>query len=150
MASKLHMAIILALAGAGITIGLISAQERRPIVLDRAPVRMVQDPYPTFNGIAMDSERGEIIMADDNRSSLLAYDADLDPSNRSPQEPRAINGPKHNLGYTCTLAISPEHNEVYTVDNAWKDNMTVYPLDAKGEAAPIRELNVDHGAWGIF
>ena len=28
MASKLHMAIILALAGAGITIGLISAQER--------------------------------------------------------------------------------------------------------------------------
>src|SRR5215813_3371721 len=53
MASKLRMAIFLALAGAGITIGLISAQERRPIVLDRAPVPMVQDPYPTFNGIAM-------------------------------------------------------------------------------------------------
>ena len=72
MASKLPMAISLALAGAGITIGLISAKEKRPIVLDRAPVRMVQDPYPTFNGIAMDSERGEVIVADDNRSSRLA------------------------------------------------------------------------------
>jgi DNA-binding beta-propeller fold protein YncE len=111
---------------------------------------MVQDPYPTFNGIAMDSERGEIIMADDNRSSLLAYDVEFEPSDRSTEARRAISGPKTHLGYTCTLAISPEHNEVYTVDNDWKDNMTVYPLDAKGETAPIRELNVDHGAWGIF
>ena len=114
MASKLRMAIFLALAGAGITISLISAQERRPIVLDRAPVRMVQDPYPTFNGIAMDSERGEIIMADDNRSSLLAYDVEFEPSDRSTEARREISGPKTHLAYTCTLATSPEHNEVYT------------------------------------
>src|SRR5262249_46252926 len=88
MASKLRMAIFLALAGAGVTISLISAQERRPIVLDRAPVRMVQDPYPTFNGIAMNSERGEIIMADDNRSSLLAYDVEFEPSERSTEARR--------------------------------------------------------------
>ena len=150
MAKKLRVAIYLALLGAWITTDSSFTQEKRPVVLDRAPVRMVQDPYPTFNGIAMDSDRGEVIMADDNRSSLLAYDVEFEPSDKITEERREISGPKTHLGYTCTLAISPEHNEIYTVDNDWKDNMTVYPLDAKGEAAPIRELNVDHGAWGIF
>jgi len=95
MAKKLRVAISLVLVGAGITISLISAQEKRPIVLDRAPVRMVQDPYPTFNGIAMDSERGEVIMADDNRSSLLAYDVEFEPSDKVTEERREIAVPRH-------------------------------------------------------
>src|ERR1700746_3644506 len=107
MAKKLRLAISLALAGTWIATGSISTQEKRPIVLDRAPVRMVQDPYPTFNGIAMDSERGEVIMADDNRSSLLAYDAEFKPADKVTEERREISGPKTHLGYTCTLAISP-------------------------------------------
>src|SRR6266852_747804 len=132
MAKKLRAAIYLVLAGAWITTDSSFTQEKRPVVLDRAPVRMVQDPYPTFNGIAMDSERGEVIMADDNRSSLVAYDVEFEPSNKVTEERREISGPKTQLAYICTLEISTEHNEIYTVDNDWKDNMTVYPLDAKG------------------
>ncbi|MDA2934560.1 beta-propeller fold lactonase family protein [Acidobacteria bacterium AH-259-D05] len=126
-----------------------TAGEQRPIILNKVPVRVIQDPYPTFNGIGMDVERGEVIMTDDNRASILAYGSEFKPTDR-PNEPlRRIEGPKTHLGYICALAISPEAKEIYTVDNDWKDNMSVYPLDADGEVAPLRELNVDHGSRDI-
>ena len=133
----------------------VAAQEEafgtnRPLVVDKAPVRIIQDPYPTFNGIAMDVERGEVIMTDDNRASVLAYGSEFQPTDRPNEPRRALAGPKTHLGYTCSLAIFPGANELYVVNNDWKDNMTVYPLDADGEVAPLRELDVDHGAWGIF
>ena len=37
--------------------------ERQPVVLDRAPVRIIEDLFPVFNGITMDVERGELIVA---------------------------------------------------------------------------------------
>jgi len=127
-----------------------SSEKTRPIVLDKAPVRIIQDPYPVFNGIAMDVERGEVLMSDDNRGSVLAYASQFRSTDRAMEPRRRIEGAKTHLGYVCTLTISPEAKEIYTVDNDWKDNMCVYPLDAEGEVAPVRELNVDHGAWGIF
>lgn len=151
--------ILAALAGSWMMAGLCwaaaaqkarSAAERRPLVLNRAPVRIVHDPYPTFNGIGMDVERGEVILTDDNQASLLAYGSQFKPTNRVMEPRRRVKGLKTHLGYVCTLSISPEHKEVYTVDNDWKDNLCVYPLNARGEVAPLRELNVDHGAWGIF
>ncbi len=127
-----------------------SSGEKRPLVFEKAPVRIIQDPYPTFNGIGMDVERGEVIMTDDNRASVLAYGSQFNPTDRPNEPRRIIEGLRTHLGYVCSLTISPEANEIYTVDNDWKDNMAVYPLDADGEVAPLRELNVDHGAWGIF
>ena len=146
------------LAGIWIMIGFwVVAQQKvkstgdeRPIILEKRPVRIIQDPYPTFNGITMDVERGEVIMTDDNRGSVLAYGSEFTPTDRPNEPRRTIEGPKTHLGYVCALAISAEAKEIYTVDNDWKDNLTVYPLDSEGEVAPIREINVDHGAWGIF
>jgi DNA-binding beta-propeller fold protein YncE len=124
--------------------------DRRPLVLDRAPVRAIQDPLPSFNGIALDADRREVFIADDNRANILVYDAEFPPTNKVVEPRRQIAGPGTHLGYICTLAVSPQDNEIFTVDNDWKDNMTVYPLTGNGELAPRRELNVNHGTWGIF
>ena len=61
--------------------------DRRPLVLDRAPVRAIQDPLPSFNGIALDADRREVFIADDNRANILVYDAEFPPTD-SVVEPR--------------------------------------------------------------
>src|SRR5499426_1710178 len=38
------------------------------------PLRSVSDPFPTFNGIALDTENDRVIFSDENRHSLLVYE----------------------------------------------------------------------------
>src|ERR1043165_8919611 len=38
---------------------------------DMPPVRMVVDPYPSFNGVVVDSIHDLVMMSDTNRKSLL-------------------------------------------------------------------------------
>src|SRR5258707_953254 len=38
---------------------------------DLPPVRMVVDPYPSFNGVAVDTTNDLLMMSDTNRKSLL-------------------------------------------------------------------------------
>src|SRR5262245_11917743 len=40
---------------------------------DIIPVRQVSDPYPVFNGIAIDPENNLVAMSDVNRKSLMSY-----------------------------------------------------------------------------
>src|SRR5689334_20671992 len=40
---------------------------------DLAPVRMVVDPYPSFNGVVVDRTNNLVMMSDTNRKSLLVY-----------------------------------------------------------------------------
>ncbi len=124
--------------------------ERKTLVLNRAPARVIRDQYSSFNGITMDETRREVYIADDNGAKIMVYDAEFPPTSKVIEPRRRIAGPATHLGYICTVAISPEDQEIFTVDNDWKDNMTVYPIGGKGDIAPVRELIVDHGAWGIF
>src|SRR5215831_13005950 len=39
------------------------------------PTAAIMDPWPTFDGIAVDSENGIVAMSDENRHGLLIYDA---------------------------------------------------------------------------
>ena len=123
--------------------------ERQTLVLNRAPVRVIRDQYSSFNGITMDETRREVYIADDNNAHIMVYDAEFPPTSKVIEPLRQIAGPETHLGYICTVAIDPDDQTLFTVDNDWKDNMTVYPMGAKGNIAPVRELTVDHGAWGI-
>ena len=46
----------------------------KPDPADIQPVRMIADPYPAFNGIAVDPANGLVVLSDPNRKSLLTYD----------------------------------------------------------------------------
>src|SRR5437870_2913323 len=40
---------------------------------DMPPLRLVVDPYPSFNGVAVDTANDLVLMSDTNRKSLLLY-----------------------------------------------------------------------------
>lgn len=123
-------------------------QSGAPAAGDIAPVRTVNDPYPTFANIAVDPLNDEVVVSDENRFSLIVYDRRLNA--RGVAEPkRRITGHNTKLEFICGVAVDPETREIYTVNNDTMDNMVVFDAEARGDAAPSRELAVDHGAWGI-
>src|SRR5271156_5016290 len=71
----------------------------RPAPADIPPVRSIADPYPQFNGIAVDSENGFVGMTDPNRKSLLLYDrAKRTPGTAASIPVRQVMGPETYLG----------------------------------------------------
>ena len=134
-----------------------SGAEKRPMIVidvkDRSPVRTIDDPNPVFNGIAIDVERGEVFLGNDNRSSTASvsvFPVEFPPTDSVMEPLRKMAGPKSRLGMVCGLAVSPEFREMYFVNNDAGDNFGVFPYEARGNMAPSRELNVPHGAWGVF
>lgn len=134
---------------------LVTAQdskraERHTLILDEPPVRTIQDESPSFYGITMDVDRGEVFVSNDNQGAILVYGSEFRPTEKVVEPRRQIAGPRTHLRSVCSLAISPEHNEIFAADNDISENVTVYPLEGKGDVAPLRELIVDRGVWGVF
>jgi hypothetical protein len=117
------------------------AGERRTVIIKRDAVRVIQeDPYSTFNGVAVDEERGEVLVSNDNGNgqSIEAYHVEF-PASRSDRvtEPlRKIAGPKADLGDICGLAISPEFREIFKVSGEGNSELAVFPIDANGDVVP--------------
>lgn len=116
---------------------------------DIQPIRAVSDPYPTFAGIAIDPVNHEVVVSDENRFSLIVYDRKADTI-RIAEEKRRISGHNTKIEFICGVAIDPQTREIYTVNNDTMDNLVVFDPNARGDAAPSRELAVDHGSWGLF
>lgn len=146
------------LAGRGDRFPVAAAQTasqtaaRRPLVLDRAPVRMVSDPNPVFNGIAIDTARGEVFMTNDKESaapSVVVYPTQFRPTDRVLEPRRRIAGPKTNMSLPCGVAISPQVQEMYTVSGDGQ-SLNVFPLRGAGDIAPARELDLPHASGGVY
>lgn len=128
------------------------AAERRPLVLDRPPIRAIENLNPVFSAIAMDGSREEVYISNDNEASppsVLVYPAQFAPTDQVMEPRRRIAGPKAHLELVCGLAVSPENKEIYTASGD-VDKMNVFPLDANGDLFPSRVLNVSHGSGGVF
>jgi len=65
---------------------------------DIAPVRSVLDPYPAFNGVAVDPENNIVLLSDTNRKSLLIYDRTSESRGEITEPQRHIIGPATLLG----------------------------------------------------
>ena len=128
-------------------------EEHRPVlVIDRPPVRTIEDGNPTFNALAMDEDQDEVLIGNNNRASMpsiLTYHSQFQPTDRVMEPVRRIAGKKANLGSICGLAVSPQYKEIYSV-NGESEDLKVFPLEANGDLAASRELDVDHGAGGLF
>jgi DNA-binding beta-propeller fold protein YncE len=118
---------------------------------DLPPVRMVVDPYPSFNGVAVDTANDLVMMSDTNRKSLLVYDRTVgSPTSRDPAAPRQqIMGPDTGVGFVAGVAMDPVHRELFTVNNDVEDRLVVFDYDARGNVTPKRLLYVPHQSWGI-
>src|SRR5450759_1499415 len=50
-----------------------SSAGERPTKIDRAPVRVLQDPNAAYSAVAVDATRDEIVLQDENRSLIMVY-----------------------------------------------------------------------------
>lgn len=116
---------------------------------DVPPTRIVADPYPTFDGLAVDPVNDVVVMSDENRSGLLIYDRAGGSQSRSITEPkRHIIGPKAELGFIAGVTLDPARREAWVVNNDG-GGITVFSYDQHGDTAPIRKLEVPHQSWGL-
>jgi DNA-binding beta-propeller fold protein YncE len=118
---------------------------------DLPPVRMVVDPYPSFNGVVVDSVNDLVMMSDTNRKSLLVYDRTAGSlTSKDAAVPRQqIMGPETGVGFVAGVAMDPLHRELFTVNNDVEDRLVVFDYDARGNVKPKRLLYVPHQSWGI-
>jgi hypothetical protein len=116
---------------------------------DVPPTRIVFDPHPTFNGMAVDPENGVVVMSDENRSSLLTYELKAGGFEKGTTPPRThITGAKVDLGFIAGVTLDPVRREMYTVNNDG-GGLVVHSYDSHGDVAPIRRLTVPHQSWGL-
>lgn len=118
---------------------------------DLPPVRMVVDPYPSFNGVAVDSTNDLVMMSDTNRKSLLVYarTAGSATSRQAAAPKQQILGPDTGVGFVAGVAMDPVHRELLTVNNDVEDRLVVFDYDARGDVRPKRLLYVPHQSWGV-
>ena len=114
------------------------------------PVRSVSDPFPTFDGMALDTEHDRVIFSDENRHSLLVYDRTAGGPASEPTEPvQWVFGPKTRLGYIAGVEVDPARKEFYTVNNDSGDLMIVFSYDDHGNVQPRRTLALPHQSWDV-
>src|SRR5262245_627294 len=57
--------------------------ERRTVIINREPVReLLEDPYSNFSGMAIDPDKGELFLSNDNErkgQSIEAYHVEFPP-----------------------------------------------------------------------
>jgi DNA-binding beta-propeller fold protein YncE len=133
--------------------GILQAADtdRKPIVLDRAPVRVIKDPYPSLSAVAVNPEDNMLVVTDENLYQILEYDRrDNTPPQAKLTEPkRVISGPNTHAEMLCGVYIDPVTKEIYVLNNDTQNWLPVFPKEAKGNANPSRYLAVPHGSFGI-
>jgi 6-phosphogluconolactonase (cycloisomerase 2 family) len=114
------------------------------------PIRSVSDLFPTFDGVAIDTENDRVIFSDENRHSMLVYERTAGGFSNDVTEPvQWVFGPKAQLGYIAGVEVDPKRKEFYTVNNDGGDRMVVFSYDDHGNAQPRRTLTLPHQSWDV-
>ena len=114
------------------------------------PIRSVYDPFPTFDGMALDLENNRVVISDENRHSLLVYDRTAGSFSDDITEPAQwVFGPKTKMGYIAGVEIDPSRKEFYTINNDGGDRMVVFSYGDHGNVEPKRILLVPHQSWDL-
>lgn len=116
---------------------------------DVMPARTVFDPYPTFDGVAVDPEFGRTFFTDSSLSSVLSYSSAAGGSSKeiTEHETRVI-GPATGIGFVAGMDVDPERREVYAVNNDG-GGVVVFGYDQAGPVRPVRQLETPHQSWGV-
>jgi DNA-binding beta-propeller fold protein YncE len=128
----------------------LQENDSKPDRADIQPVRVIADPYPAFNGIAVDPSNNIVAMTDPNRKSLLSYDSRQGSNHGAANIPlHQITGSSTFLGMIAGIVLDGQHHEIYAANNDIEDTVVVMPYEAKGDAEPARVFSVPHQSWGL-
>ncbi len=127
-----------------------SAQTQE-MVANRPALYRVEDQHYAFAGIAVDPIRNEIIVAEENVSSLVVYDrmANTPPTAAMTEPKRVIGGSETFIEYACSVYVDPASGDIYAINNDTANWMSVFGREAKGNVAPKRKLRTPHTTFGI-
>jgi DNA-binding beta-propeller fold protein YncE len=120
-------------------------------VAGRKALYYVEDSHYVFAGIAVDPLRNEIVVADENISSLLVYDrtANTPPTAAMTEPKRIIGGSNAFLEYACSVYIDPENGDIYGINNDTMNWLPVFGRDQEGNVEPKRRIQTPHTTFGI-
>src|SRR5881396_1889299 len=48
--------------------------DRKPVVIERPPLRFIKDPNPSFSAVAVDSDSNMLVVSDENMFRIMEYD----------------------------------------------------------------------------
>ena len=108
MPSKIRSAVIVGvlslLALSSVTIARFQVSDaRKAEVANRKPLRIIRDRYALFSAVAVDAERNEVVLQDENMFRTLVYDRTTNtPPNAALSEPKRIIGEKPNARFLLT------------------------------------------------
>ncbi|MSV35156.1 MAG: hypothetical protein EXQ47_06090 [Bryobacterales bacterium] len=124
----------------------------RDLVQKRQPVSNIEDPHFGFAGITVDLARNEVIIAEENISTILVYDRmENTPPTAAMSEPkRIIGGEETFIEYACGVYVDPANGDIYSINNDTMNWMPVFGRDQKGDIKPKRKLGVPHTTAGIM
>jgi len=106
---------------------------------DVAPLRVIRGPKAGLNwptGLSVDSERGELYVANDTGDDILVFSTDA-AGDAAPK--RVIKGPKSLVKSPTGVFFDSKHQELW-VSNFGNHTATVYKASASGDSAPLRVI----------
>jgi DNA-binding beta-propeller fold protein YncE len=112
---------------------------RRTAQGDTPPLQVIQGPKTQLNypvAVTVDSERGELYVANDTTSQILVFKAD---ANGDVAPIRILGGPKTGIKNPTGITVDSKNHELW-VTNLSNHNATVYKLGASGDTAPLRVI----------
>jgi len=117
---------------------------------DIPPCRNLADPYPEFNGVAVDPVNNIVLFSDTNLKSLLVYPRTAGSAHSGAITPplRQILGPATYLSFACGVALDPRHKTIYAGENDVGDDIASFPYSANGNY-PARTLATPHEVYGL-
>lgn len=121
----------------------------KPIGWDIPPETNVWDPYPTWNGIAVDPENNVVVISDLNRHGYFLYDRTAHSEHGEVTPPlRHVFGPATGLGFVAGIQVDPAKKVVYIAENDGY-GLRTFSYDDNGNTAPRNLLATPHQVWGI-
>ncbi|MBI4444154.1 MAG: hypothetical protein HY649_12380 [Acidobacteria bacterium] len=134
--------------------GAAEADAAPSVVVEREPLRVIRDPFPTYSAVAVDLVNNEIVLQDENLFQIMVYDreASTPPTATMTEPKRIIGGPDSkntHMEFNCGLYVDPQTGDIYSVNNDTIDTLTIFSRSARGDVAPDRQLHTPHRTYGI-
>jgi len=124
---------------------------QKAAVAARRPIRTIRDQYPQFSAVAVDTQRNEVVIQDENLFQIMVFDRETNtPPTAAMSEPkRFIRGAATYLELNCAIYIDPETGNIYSLNNDTERHMTVWDREARGNASPAWKLRTPMGSFGL-